>query len=209
VPSLSHLTGSVEHSPRRRETTGRATRDLIRSGPSPHGSLPRRDGSKELTCSTSMVRIAATGAAGGSSTESEREMLNMAVVAGVLIRPPQQVELPSGSRIASFEVTVRGPEGPAEVVPATWADPPTWVTALEPRVRSFFLVAYGGGSSEQVALPRVGPRWSSPGWSEQARRPESGHFSPPSRTPYRRAKSAGSPICERARSASSRCGRTR
>jgi single-strand DNA-binding protein len=58
-------------------------------------------------------------------------MLNLVVVEGVLARPAQDVELPSGSRLISLEVTVRRDEGPAEPVPVAWFDAPAWATALD------------------------------------------------------------------------------
>lgn len=58
-------------------------------------------------------------------------MLNLVVLAGVLARPAQDVELPSGSRLLSMEVTVRRDEGPAEPVPVAWFDAPAWATALD------------------------------------------------------------------------------
>ena len=58
-------------------------------------------------------------------------MTNVVVLQGVLARPAQDVELPSGSRLLSLEVTVRRPEGPAEPVPVAWFDPPAWATSLD------------------------------------------------------------------------------
>lgn len=58
-------------------------------------------------------------------------MINLVVLHGVLARPAALVELPSGSRLAGFEVTVRRPDGPAEPVPVTWADPPGWAAELD------------------------------------------------------------------------------
>src|SRR5579872_341056 len=60
-----------------------------------------------------------------------KEMLNLVVVEGVLARPAQDVELPSGSRLISLEVTVRRDEGPAEPVPVAWFDAPAWATSLD------------------------------------------------------------------------------
>ena len=91
-------------------------------------------------------------------------MLNLVVLGGVLARPPQELVLPSGSRIASFEVTVRRLEGPAETVPATWVDPPSWVTGLEAgasvvvsgRVRRRFFRAGGATQSRtEVVVERM------------------------------------------------------
>jgi single-strand DNA-binding protein len=61
----------------------------------------------------------------------EDTMINLVVLGGVLARPAQDVELPSGSRLLSLEVTVRREEGPAEPVPVAWFDPPAWATALD------------------------------------------------------------------------------
>ena len=58
-------------------------------------------------------------------------MLNLVVVEGVLARPAQDVELPSGSRLISLEVTVRRDDGPAEPVPVAWFDAPAWATSLD------------------------------------------------------------------------------
>lgn len=58
-------------------------------------------------------------------------MINLVVLQGVLARPAQDVELPSGSRLLSLEVTVRRESGPAEPVPVAWFDPPTWATSLD------------------------------------------------------------------------------
>ena len=58
-------------------------------------------------------------------------MLNLVVVEGTLARPAQDVELPSGSRLISLEVTVRRDDGPAEPVPVAWFDAPAWATSLD------------------------------------------------------------------------------
>jgi single-strand DNA-binding protein len=58
-------------------------------------------------------------------------MINVVVVAGVLTKPAQDRELPSGSRLLSLEVTVRPEEGPAESLPVAWFDAPAWATALD------------------------------------------------------------------------------
>jgi single-strand DNA-binding protein len=62
---------------------------------------------------------------------TETTMINLVVLDGVLARPAQDVQLPSGSRLLSMEVTVRRDEGPAEPVPVAWFDPPAWATALD------------------------------------------------------------------------------
>ncbi|MGC8513507.1 MAG: hypothetical protein ACP5P1_10805 [Acidimicrobiales bacterium] len=58
-------------------------------------------------------------------------MLNVVVVQGVVSRPAQLVELPSGGRLVHVEVTVRQSEGPAETVPVSWFDPPAWAGDLQ------------------------------------------------------------------------------
>jgi single-strand DNA-binding protein len=57
--------------------------------------------------------------------------MNVVVLKGILARPAQDVELPSGSRLLSLEVTVRRAEGPAEPVPVAWFDAPAWATSLD------------------------------------------------------------------------------
>jgi single-strand DNA-binding protein len=92
------------------------------------------------------------------------EPLNLVVLSGVLARPPQVVELPSGSRVASFEVTVRRSEGAAEVVPVSWMDAPSWASVLEVgtgvvvtgRVRRRFFKAGGATQSRtEVVASRM------------------------------------------------------
>jgi single-strand DNA-binding protein len=75
-----------------------------------------------------------------TSEQSEIEALNVVILSGVLARPPQQAELPSGSLLASFEVTVRRKEGPAETVPVTWLSPPAWATVMDAGTQ---VVVYG------------------------------------------------------------------
>lgn len=58
-------------------------------------------------------------------------MLNVVVIHGVVSRPAQLVELPSGGRLVHVEVTVRQTEGPAETVPVAWFDPPAWAGDLQ------------------------------------------------------------------------------
>lgn len=91
-------------------------------------------------------------------------MINLVVLQGVLARPAQDVELPSGSRLVSLEVTVRRDDGPAEPVPVQWADPPAWASTLDSgaevavlgRVRRRFFRAGGVTQSRtEVVATRV------------------------------------------------------
>ncbi len=91
-------------------------------------------------------------------------MINLVVLEGLLARPAQDVELPSGSRLVSMEVTVRRDEGAAEAVPVAWFDAPAWATALDAgsqvvvlgRVRRrFFRVAGVTQSRTEVVAARV------------------------------------------------------
>ena len=66
-------------------------------------------------------------------------MLNVVVVEGVLARPSQLVELPSGTRLLALEVTVRRPDGPAETIPVSWLGAPAWGEDLD--VGEFVVVA--------------------------------------------------------------------
>jgi single-strand DNA-binding protein len=91
-------------------------------------------------------------------------MLNLVVLQGVLARPAQDVELPSGDRLVSLEVTVRRLDGPAEPVPVQWSGAPAWASTLEPgaevavlgRVRRRFFRAGGVTQSRtEVVATRV------------------------------------------------------
>ena len=59
--------------------------------------------------------------------------MNLTVVRGRLSRPPSVRELPSGTRLASLDVTTeRHREGePADTVPVVWRDPPASVDGLD------------------------------------------------------------------------------
>ena len=59
--------------------------------------------------------------------------MNLTVVRGRLSRPASIRELPSGTRLASLDVTAgRGVEGePADSVPVVWRDPPTSAESLD------------------------------------------------------------------------------
>ena len=50
--------------------------------------------------------------------------MNVVVLRGTVVRAPEIRELPSGSRLVSFDVRTAGPAGRAETVPVSWADPP-------------------------------------------------------------------------------------
>jgi single-strand DNA-binding protein len=91
-------------------------------------------------------------------------MINLVFLEGVLARPAQDVELPSGSRLVALEVTVRRTDGPAEPVPVSWSDPPAWASALDAgtdvvvlgRVRRRFFRAGGVTQSRtEVVASRV------------------------------------------------------
>jgi single-strand DNA-binding protein len=91
-------------------------------------------------------------------------MTNLVVLQGVLARPAVDVQLPSGDRLVSLEVTVRREDGPAEPVPVQWADPPAWAATLDTgtavavlgRVRRrFFRVGGATQSRTEVVAARV------------------------------------------------------
>jgi single-strand DNA-binding protein len=91
-------------------------------------------------------------------------MINVVVLEGVLARPAQDVELPSGSRLLSLEVSVKRDTGPAEPVPVAWFDPPAWATTLDAgaavvvvgRVRRRFFRAGGATQSRtEVVASRI------------------------------------------------------
>lgn len=58
-------------------------------------------------------------------------MINVVFVAGELSRPAQAVDLPSGDRIVSLEVTVRRPGVAADPVPVQWSQAPAWAERLD------------------------------------------------------------------------------
>lgn len=64
--------------------------------------------------------------------------MNVVVVRGKLSRSPEERELPSGSRVVSYEVTVGREDQRAESVPVAWLDPPA--AALTPEVGEEVLV---------------------------------------------------------------------
>jgi single-strand DNA-binding protein len=83
--------------------------------------------------------------------------MNVVVLRGVVVRPPEIRELPSGSRLVSFDVRTAGPDGRAETVPVSWADPPV---ADEDAL---------GADTEVVVVGRVRRRFFRTGGSTQSR----------------------------------------
>ena len=83
-------------------------------------------------------------------------MLNLVVIHGVLARPASHIELPSGSRLVSLEMTVRRPDCPTDTVPVSWADPPAWADLLDT-------------GSEVVVMGRVRRRFFRAGGATQSR----------------------------------------
>jgi len=82
--------------------------------------------------------------------------MNVVVVQGILSRDPQERELPSGSRVVAYEITVARSGARAESVPVVWVDPPAARTAL-------------GVGAEVVAVGRVRRRFFRVGGSTQSR----------------------------------------
>jgi single-strand DNA-binding protein len=91
-------------------------------------------------------------------------MMNLVVVDGVLTKPAEDRELPSGSRLLTLDVTVRPSEGPAETLPVAWFDAPAWASSLDQgtpivvvgRVRRRFFKAGGVTQSRtEVVADRV------------------------------------------------------
>ena len=93
-------------------------------------------------------------------------MLNVVVLRGVLSRPAEERELPSGSRLVAIELTVRREGAPAESVPVAWFDPPASAGGLDVddevwvvgRVRRrFFRTGAGTQSRTEVVAEVVIP----------------------------------------------------
>ena len=83
-------------------------------------------------------------------------MINLVVLEGVLAKPAQYRELPSGSRLLTLEVTVPRDDGPAEPVPVAWFDAPAWAASLD-------------GGSPVVVIGRVRRRFFRSGGATQSR----------------------------------------
>ncbi|MBO0715448.1 MAG: single-stranded DNA-binding protein [Acidimicrobiales bacterium] len=96
----------------------------------------------------------------------EYEPVNVAVLRGRLSRPATSRVLPSGDRLASFEVTVEQAGLRAETVPVVWFDAPASVASLDVgelvvvvgRVRRrFFRAGDQTQSRTEVVADRVVP----------------------------------------------------
>lgn len=92
--------------------------------------------------------------------------MNVVVVQGVLSRPPEGKDLPSGDRLVAFEVTVRREGASAESVPVVWFEAPATAAALAAgtevvvrgRVRRrFFRTGAGTASRTEVVAEAVLP----------------------------------------------------
>jgi single-strand DNA-binding protein len=89
--------------------------------------------------------------------------MNIVILRGVLSRPPEERELPSGDRIVTYEVTVAAPDGRSETVPVVWSPPASggwWdagqVVVVTGRVRRRFFRAGGATQSRtEVVAERV------------------------------------------------------
>lgn len=58
------------------------------------------------------------------SRSSTPSGVNLAVLVGTLVQPPEERTMPSGATVASLEVRVAGPGATSETVPARWVAPP-------------------------------------------------------------------------------------
>jgi single-strand DNA-binding protein len=83
-------------------------------------------------------------------------MINVVVLEGVLARPAQYRELPSGSCLLTLEVTVPREDAPAEPVPVAWFDAPAWGANLD-------------GGTPVVVIGRVRRRFFRSGGATQSR----------------------------------------
>jgi len=81
---------------------------------------------------------------------------NVSVLAGTLIRPPELLELPSGTTLLGFDLRLRGGDGPTESVPVAWSDPPAAAAAWS-------------AGDEVVVLGRVRRRFFRAGGATQSR----------------------------------------
>lgn len=92
--------------------------------------------------------------------------MNVVIIRGVLSRAPELRELPSGSRLAQLEVTVRHPARPTASVPVALFEPPVRTLALASGTevvvtgevrRRFFRTPAGTGSRTEVVAAQVIP----------------------------------------------------
>ena len=93
---------------------------------------------------------------------------NLAVVVGLLTRPPERRPLPSGDDVVALELSVRRSDGPAESVPVAWLGAPPAASAwsvgdevlVVGRIRRRFFRAGGATQSrtEVVATTAVPTR---------------------------------------------------
>lgn len=92
--------------------------------------------------------------------------MNIVILKGVLSRAPESRELPSGDRLAAFEVTIREPDQPTASVPVVWFAPPERALRIAAgsevvvagRVRRrFFRTGGGTGSRTEVVAWQVLP----------------------------------------------------
>jgi hypothetical protein len=100
-------------------------------------------------------------------------MTNLVVLRGHLNRAPAERLLPSGTRLATFDLTVPATVQPsghaggprAEAVPLSWFDPPAWVADLvigaelvvAGRVRRRFFQGNGLQSRTEVVVDHAAP----------------------------------------------------
>ncbi len=82
--------------------------------------------------------------------------MNVVVLSGTLSRVPEGRELPSGSRLVNYEVTVPRPGERAESVPVVWVDPPQGAEAID-------------AGAEVVAVGRIRRRFFRTGGATQSR----------------------------------------
>jgi single-strand DNA-binding protein len=93
----------------------------------------------------------------------EVDPMNVVILQGVLSRPPEARELPSGDRLVAYEVTIRPAEGPAESVPVAWFEAPARAADLAAgtevvvtgRVRRRFFRAGGATASRTEVVAQA------------------------------------------------------
>ena len=79
--------------------------------------------------------------------------MNIVLLRGTLSSAPTHRDLPSGSRVVTYEVTTRSDDGPACSVPVAWFDPPSSAPALS-EGREVVVAGQGaGGATGNVIAP--------------------------------------------------------
>ena len=94
--------------------------------------------------------------------------MNIVILRGVLTRPAEPRELPSGDTIVAYEVRIARDDGPAESVPVVWSAPKGRGLLDAGRRGGDHRAGPRAASSAPAAPPRAAPRSSPTTWPGRA-----------------------------------------